>query len=280
VTDKLLAEWFWIDRWDGSRAVLLPMEAQGIYRAMLSQAWRRGAKLPVDLDEVQILIRCRPSEWARSWPLVAPFWIERDGHLVNETQIEVYNETVRIKEGKIKGGRARSDQASRAGSGRFEPAGSPAEHPAGVQQTAPADVQPPSPSPSPSPSPVVTTYQKNLPVVVVPEPSDADAARGELKSALSDLRQRFPSFAFDADQAILDNPRFHSTGGGICRIETCTNPGLLRATAAKVRAYGKQPKPKTAARGAPAWDLGTTRYTEAEILAWDDRLGPKPSPTH
>ena len=137
-----------------------------------------------------------------------------------------------------------------------------------------------APSPSPSPSPVVTTYQKNLPVVVVPEPSDADAARSELKAALSDLRQRFPSFAIDADQAILDNPRFYSTGGGICRIETCTNPGLLRATAAKVRAYGKQPKPKDASRGAPAWDLGTTRYTEAEILAWDERLGPKPQPAN
>jgi uncharacterized protein YdaU (DUF1376 family) len=90
VEKKLLAEWFWIDRWDGSSAVLLPMEAQGIYRAMLSQAWRRGAALPADLEEVQLLIRCKPSEWARSWPRVQKYWRLQDGLLVNDTQREVY----------------------------------------------------------------------------------------------------------------------------------------------------------------------------------------------
>jgi hypothetical protein len=33
---KLLAEWFWIDRWNGSTGFLLPMEARGVYREMLT----------------------------------------------------------------------------------------------------------------------------------------------------------------------------------------------------------------------------------------------------
>jgi len=73
MTGKMLAEWFWVDRWDGSSASLLPMEAQGIYRSLLSQAWRRGARLPNDPEQLQLLIRCRPSEWARSWPIMAPY---------------------------------------------------------------------------------------------------------------------------------------------------------------------------------------------------------------
>ena len=37
---NLRAEWFWTDRWMGSSAFLLPMEARGLYREMLTP--RRG----------------------------------------------------------------------------------------------------------------------------------------------------------------------------------------------------------------------------------------------
>lgn len=96
--NKLLAEWFWIERWEGSRAAMLPMEAQGIYRAMLSHAWRRGASLPIDPEEIQLLIRCRLKEWKRSWPSVKPYWKEENGMLVNATQQEVYSEALAKKE--------------------------------------------------------------------------------------------------------------------------------------------------------------------------------------
>ena len=43
--DKLLAEWFWTDRWQGSSGFLLPLEARGLYREMLTQAWQRGGRL-------------------------------------------------------------------------------------------------------------------------------------------------------------------------------------------------------------------------------------------
>jgi uncharacterized protein YdaU (DUF1376 family) len=88
---KLLAEWFWVDRWDGSSAVTLPLEARGLYREMLSQSWRRGARLPNDLRAVRMLVRATAREWKRSWPLVEPYWRQTpDGFLVNDTQIEVY----------------------------------------------------------------------------------------------------------------------------------------------------------------------------------------------
>lgn len=90
MTEKLLAEWFWIDRWMGSSAFLLPMEARGVYREMLTQAWRRGAQLPNDHEAIRRAIGATLKEWRRSWPLIERFWNEEDGFLVNGTQQQVY----------------------------------------------------------------------------------------------------------------------------------------------------------------------------------------------
>lgn len=88
--DKLLAEWFWVDRYDGSSAALMSMECQGVYRSMLSQAWRRGARLPNDHEAIRRAIRCSAKEWARAWPKVQRYWRVDGDSLVNDTQLEVY----------------------------------------------------------------------------------------------------------------------------------------------------------------------------------------------
>ena len=94
VSDKLFAEWFWTDRWNGSSAFLLPLEARGLYREMLSQAWRRGAKLPHNLEAIKRAVGATDAEWDRTWPLVAPYWrLTEGGVLVNDTQVEIYTET-------------------------------------------------------------------------------------------------------------------------------------------------------------------------------------------
>jgi len=88
--DKLLAEWFWIDRWIGSTGFLLPMEPRGVYREMLTQAWRRGARLPTDHETIRRAIGATMGEWRRSWPVVKKYWrVDGDG-LVNDTQLEIY----------------------------------------------------------------------------------------------------------------------------------------------------------------------------------------------
>lgn len=92
---RLLAEWFETDRWMGSSAFLLPMEPQGLYRAMLTQAWRRGARLPVDHVEIRRATGCTEAEWKRCWPRISRYWIERDGVLINETQVKIYGESLR-----------------------------------------------------------------------------------------------------------------------------------------------------------------------------------------
>lgn len=91
-TEKLFAEWFWTDRWTGSRGHTLPMEARGLYREMLTQAWNRGAQLPNDHEEIRRITACSEKEWKRSWPKVAPFWVVQDELLVNLTQVAVYAE--------------------------------------------------------------------------------------------------------------------------------------------------------------------------------------------
>jgi len=89
--DKLLAEWFWTDRWIGSSAFLLPMEARGVYREMLTQAWRRGAKLPNDHEAIRRAIGATVGEWRRTWPAVKRFWRVEGDDLVNDTQQEIFH---------------------------------------------------------------------------------------------------------------------------------------------------------------------------------------------
>lgn len=97
--DKLLAEWFWTDRWMGSSGFLLPMEARGLYREMLTQAWRRGGALPNDHDAIRRATGCSEDEWERCWAKVERFWKVAPGglELVNETQLEVLAEGSKIR---------------------------------------------------------------------------------------------------------------------------------------------------------------------------------------
>jgi hypothetical protein len=93
--DKMLGEWFWTDRWMGSSGFLLPMEPRGLYREMLTQAWRRAARvgrpeLPTDHETIQRATGCTGAEWKRCWPLVAPHWRVEGAYLVNDTQLQVY----------------------------------------------------------------------------------------------------------------------------------------------------------------------------------------------
>lgn len=92
---KLQAEWFWGDRWTGSRGFQLPLEARGLYREMLTQAWRRYGFLPKNPRAVRIICGVTPGEWRRAWPLVKPFWRVEGDKLVNDTQREIYAEAER-----------------------------------------------------------------------------------------------------------------------------------------------------------------------------------------
>jgi uncharacterized protein YdaU (DUF1376 family) len=137
VADKLLAEWFWTDRWAGSRAFLLPMEARGVYREMLTQAWRRGARLPKDPEAIRRAIGATTAEWRRSWPKVKQFWHVVGAHLVNDTQLEVYAECVAR-------GRAAASRARAAARARWPDAQADAQ----ASPQAQLEQCPPSPSPS------------------------------------------------------------------------------------------------------------------------------------
>jgi len=137
--DKMLAEWFWTDRWVGSSAFLLPVEARGVYREMLTQAWRRGAQLPNDHEAIRRATGVTESEWGRCWPKIAKYWRVDGDVLVNDTQIEVYSEAKRRQEAASHRGELGA-QARAQVRAQVEPEHTHKSHP-------------PSPSPSPSPSP-------------------------------------------------------------------------------------------------------------------------------
>ncbi len=144
--DKLLAEWFWTDRWMGSSGFLLPMLARGVYREMLTQAWRRGAKLPNDHETVRRAIGATETEWATAWPIIAKYWrVDADNNLVNDTQLDVYAQALSL-------------QSVRSKAGRLGGLKTQAKHQANGQANSQAEIKPPSPSPSPSltPSPSPT----------------------------------------------------------------------------------------------------------------------------
>jgi len=90
---RLDAEWFWIDRWTGSRGFALPLEPRGLYRELLTAAWRRGGSLPNDHDALRRIVGVTAAEWRRCWPKVQPFWRVEGDQLVNDTQVQVYAET-------------------------------------------------------------------------------------------------------------------------------------------------------------------------------------------
>lgn len=108
--EKLYAEWFVVDKYDGSSAALLNMECQGVYRLMLSQAWRRGARLPNDHEAIQRAIRCTGKEWARCWPKLERYWRVEGDYLVNDTQLEIYAAALAAKDGAHARAKAAAEQ--------------------------------------------------------------------------------------------------------------------------------------------------------------------------
>lgn len=119
----------------GSSGFLLPLEPRGLYREMLTQAWRRGARLPADHEAIRRAVGCSIAEWKRCWPAVERYWrLDGDGY-VNDTQMAVYQEA------QVKKDRA-SDRGRKGALARAQAlAQAKLEHP--------LKTKPPSPSPSP-----------------------------------------------------------------------------------------------------------------------------------
>lgn len=153
---KLIAEWFWVDRWTGSTAFALDLEARGLYREMLSQAWRRGGRLPSDHQAIRRLVGASEKEWKRTWPKVEPYWRLDGDHLVNDTQLKVYADA--IDKQAERGAKARS--AARARWQKHAPGNALGNAQASAQASTQAMPEalpehmleqcPPSPSPIPS----------------------------------------------------------------------------------------------------------------------------------
>lgn len=139
---KLLAEWFWTDRWVGSSAFLLPLEPRGLYREMLTQAWRRGARLPNDHEAIRRATGCTRAEWKRCWPRIERYWRIDGAELVNDTQVEVWQETVAAQQRASARGRKGAQARTQA------PAQVVLEQITSNAQAVP-EHKPPSPSPSP-----------------------------------------------------------------------------------------------------------------------------------
>jgi uncharacterized protein YdaU (DUF1376 family) len=157
MSQKLMAEWFWVDRWTGSSAFLLDLEPRGLYREMLSQAWRRGAELPNDPKSIRKACACTQEEWDRCWPLIERYWTtsEDDKTIFNKTQKEVYAQALQKH-------MLASDKATNAANARWEKEKRQAQIDTQADAQALREQCPPSPSPSPSLSPSPNPLEERL----------------------------------------------------------------------------------------------------------------------
>lgn len=143
----------------GSSGFLLPLEPRGLYREMLTQAWRRGASLPEEPELIRRACGVTVEEWDRCWPLVSKYWQHEDGQIFNETQREVYAEAANRKMKAV-------EKASNAAQARWNASSNAssnaqAEHKHMLEQCPPSPSLSPSLSQSPSPSPKEQTVPVN-----------------------------------------------------------------------------------------------------------------------
>ncbi len=103
--NTLAGEFFWVDRWTASSAFYLSIEARGLYREMLSQAWLRGAHLPNDPEAIRRIVGASEEEWTRSWPKIAGYWRVTGDLIVNDTQLSIYAESLNRHEKLTEAGR-------------------------------------------------------------------------------------------------------------------------------------------------------------------------------
>jgi uncharacterized protein YdaU (DUF1376 family) len=171
VSDKLLAEWFWTDRWMGSSAFLLPLEARGLYREMLTQAWRRGAQLPNDPEAIRRACGATDAEWHRCWPTVKKFWRVAGSSLVNDTQRAVY-----------------ADAQARSVTSKAR-----AEHAAAARWDAPSNAPSIAPSNAPSIAPSIACAMPSVSVSVAGltknPPTPLSAKGGPRRYLRADLKE-------------------------------------------------------------------------------------------
>lgn len=166
----------------GSSAFLLPLEARGLYREMLTQAWRRGARLPNDHEAIKRAIGATDEEWDRNWPLISGYFRAKNGQLFNRTQVQIYQQTRRLQG-------ARSD-AGRRGGLKTQALKRQAKPQANKQATQEATAQTKLNPPSPSPSPISTNGVVQVPALV----STRGVVQTTVPPAASNVRSKTPSF--------------------------------------------------------------------------------------
>lgn len=250
MVDKLLAEWTWTDRWMGSSAFLLPMEPRGLYREMLTQAWRRGARLPADHQTIRRATGCSEAEWDRCWPLIARYWRDDGGDLVNDTQLEIYAKAKAAAEAASarghKGAQARAQAHAQA----------PAQAPAQALPERLLEINPPSPSP------LTETEQPPLspPARAGGNPSSKRAAEAATKR----LTERARAGGLSVDLAAVRRVQRELKAGVRSEEEIAESIDAMSATQAQRREESREQE------AAIAWlhDHGGMDGATAELAGW------------
>jgi uncharacterized protein YdaU (DUF1376 family) len=96
-------------RWITSSASRISLAGRGLYREMLTAAWLRGARLPNDHDAIRVIVNVTVKEWRAAWPLVERYWRHDGDYLVNDTQVEIYAQTVGRLQRRSKAGKDAAD---------------------------------------------------------------------------------------------------------------------------------------------------------------------------
>ena len=113
---RLKGELFWGDRWMSSDAFLLPLEARGLYREMLTQSWMRDGSLPKEPESIRRACGVTVPEWRRCWPRIRKYWTSEGDRIFNRTQREVLAASKALGKARANAGaKGRASQLANAG---------------------------------------------------------------------------------------------------------------------------------------------------------------------
>lgn len=237
----------WIDRWRLSEAFkTMTLAEQGAFRNLLDELWLTNGVLPDD-DRLLARLCGDPTQWKKVRTAVMAKFYKVESGWRNRTHDEVSAESKRRAD---KQARYREEKKKQRNASGNEPGNAGSNEPANV------------------PSSLFTVHCS--------PGNELPGGDGEIESARAELRKAIQTFrefvgTGESDQVILELPKFHSTGGGVVRIDTCDNAALMRATTAKVLKSSKpsQPKPKKAkaARDSSDW-IAAEDQDNAESEAW------------
>jgi len=156
----------------------LTRDQHGAYLLLLMAYWRRGGPLPAHDGRLAAIAKATAPEWRKLRPILAEFFVERDGHWHQKRADAELQKAVALTNAKSKGGKAGADK-------RWHKDGSPTGTPIGQPSSSHRQNDAPLPSPVPRKEKIDSQGEFDSFFAVFPKQEQRDNAEREFVKALA-----------------------------------------------------------------------------------------------